>query len=231
MRIEFGTYENARYLQELRAASRKAKSYYSRRDPLQTFKSIGASGSMFRVFRGITKPSVVYQKWAFETIHSTEFERKVLSLQTQEEFEKLHSRWALSLATYWARETEQDLKVVPYGYKILDVFVKRACQLKLPHSQTNHKLLLYGHVPMDSLVFNALDDLFSGIFPLKGLTMGQLKTESAYRFYQDLIRELMAELGSPALYFDYYAWNLGKDRVSVDHHDGYKPTLRSVSGR
>ena len=42
--------------------------------------------------------------------------------------------------------------------------------------------------------------------------MNQLKTESAYRFYQKLIRELMAELGSPALYFEYYAWNLRKDR-------------------
>jgi hypothetical protein len=136
----------------------------------------------------------------------------VLSLQTQEEFEKLHSRWALSLATYWVKETGQDLKLLPYGYKILDVFVKRACQLKLPHPQMNDNLLLYGHVPMDSLVFNALDDLFSGIFPLRGLTMGHLKTESAYRFYQNLIRELMAELGSPALYFEYYAWDLGKRR-------------------
>ncbi len=210
MRIDVGTYQNARHLQKLKAALRDARSYYSRRDPIQTFKSIGASGSMFRVFRGITKPSVVYQKWAFETIHGKEFEREVLSLQTQEEFEKLHSRWALSLGTYWAKETEQDLKLVPYGYKILDVFVKRACQLELPHSQVNDNLLSYGHVPMDSLVFNAIDDLFSGIFPLRGLTMGQLKTESAYRFYQDLIRELMAELGSPALYFEYYAWDLGR---------------------
>jgi len=73
----------------------------------------------------------------------------------------------------------------------------------------NDNLLLYGHVPMDSLVFNALDDLFSGIFPLRGLTMGHLKTESGYRFYQNLIRELMAELGSPSL-FEHYAWDLGK---------------------
>jgi len=209
--IDISTYQNARHLQELKAALREAKSYYSRRDPIQTFKSIGASGSMFRVFRRITKPSVVYQKWAFESVHSKEFEREVLSLQAQEEFERLHAHLGRSLARYWKSETRQELNLT-YRYKILDVFVKRACQLELPHPQMNNNLLSYRHVPMDSLVFNALDDLFSGIFPLRGLTMGQLKTESAYRFYQNVIRELMAELGSPALYFEYYAWNLGQGR-------------------
>ena len=163
------------------------------------------------MFRGITKPSVVYQEWAFETVHSKAFERKARSLQTQEEFERLHSRLGRQLARYWKAETRKELKL-PYIHKLLDVFVKRACQLNLAHPQMNDNLLLYGHVPMDSLVFNALDDLFSGIFPLRGLTMGQLKTESAYRFYQNVIRELMAELGSPALYFEYYAWNLGRRR-------------------
>ena len=83
MRIDISAYQNARHLKELKAALPEAKSYYSQRDPVQNFKSIGASGSMFRVFRGITKPSVVYQKWAFETVHSKEFEREVLSLQAQ----------------------------------------------------------------------------------------------------------------------------------------------------
>lgn len=163
MQIDIGIYQNAPHLQKLKAALREAKSYYSWRDPIQTFKSIGASGSMFRVFRGITKPSVVYQKWAFETIRSAGFEREVQSLQTQEEFEELHARLRRSLARYWKSETRQELKLT-YRYKIIDVLVKRACQLELPHPQMNDNLLLYGHVPMDSLVFNALDDLFSGIF-------------------------------------------------------------------
>ena len=41
--------------------------------------------------------------------------------------------------------------------------------------------------------------------------MGHLKTEQAYRFYQELIRKLMAELASPPLHFEYYAWNLARD--------------------
>ncbi len=228
MRIEIGTYQNARHLQKLKAALQGAKIYYGQRDPIQTFESIGASGSMFRVFRGITKPSVVYQEWAFETVQSKAFERAALSLQTQEEFEKLHSRLGRQLARYWKAETRKELKL-PYIHKLLDVFVKRACQLKLAHPQMNDNLLLYGHVPMDSLVFNALDDLFSGIFPLSGLTMSHLKTESGYRFYQDLIRRLMAELSSPALYFEYYAWNLGKGGSRDSRRYGHRTTLRSAS--
>jgi len=226
--VRIGTYQNTRHLQKLKATLRDAKHYYSRRDPIQTPKSIGASGSMFRVFRGITKPSVVYQKWAFGAIQSKEFKREVLSLRTQEGFEELHSRLGRQLARYWKAETRKRLKPV-YINKLLDVFVKRACQLELPHPQMNDKLLLYGNVPLDSLVFSALDDLFSGIFSLKGLTMGHLKTESAYRFYQDLIRELMAELGSPALYFEYYAWDLGKRRRRTATGSIIKRALRPAS--
>jgi hypothetical protein len=165
---------------------------------------------MFRVFRKIEKPSVIYQEWAFDTVQSERFERDVLPLQTQEQFENLHSELGRSLAKYWKNEAKQELSP-PRLHKLLDVFVKRACELKLADSKMNDNLLAYGHVPMDSLVFNALDDIFSGILLLRGRTMGHVKTEQAYRFYQELIRELMAELGSPPLHFEYYAWNVGRD--------------------
>jgi hypothetical protein len=209
MRIDISAYKSQDHLMKLEAALLGAKDYYSQRNPVHTAKSIGASGSMFRVFRGIERPSVIYQKWAFDTIRSKEFEREVLSVKTQAQFEKLHLRVGRSLSRHWKNETGQDLKLT-YEYKLLDVFVKRACELELPHPKMNDNLLSYGHVPLDSSVFNALDDLFSGIFLLRGRTMGVLKTEQPYRFYQEMIRELMAELGSPALYFEYYAWNLGR---------------------
>jgi hypothetical protein len=49
---------------------------------------------------------------------------------------------------------------------------------------------------------------FLGVLLLQGRSMGNVKTDEAYRFYQTLIRDLMAELGSPALFFGYFAWNL-----------------------
>jgi hypothetical protein len=210
MRIDIATYTSPPHLRKLSAALPAAKRHYRQRDPIETFKSIGASGSMFRVFRNIDKPSVIYQKWAFDTVQGKGFARDVLSLQTQAQFEAFHSKLGRSLATYWKNETKQEL-LPPRLNKLLDVFVKRACELKLAESDINDQLFTYGHVPLDSLVFNALDDIFSGIFLLRGRTMGHVKTEQAYRFYQELIRNLMAELGSPPLHFEYYAWNLGRD--------------------
>lgn len=210
MSIDIATYKSSSHLEKLVAALPDATRYYSQRNPIETFKSIGASGSMFRVFRKIEKPSVIYQKWAFVTVQSESFERDVLSLQGQEQFENLHSELGRSLAKYWRNEAKQEL-LPPRLNKLLDVFVKRACELKLTDSKMNDNLLAYGHVPMDSLVFDALDDIFSGIFLLRGRTMGHVRTSQAYRFYQELIRELMAELGSPPLHFEYYAWNLGRN--------------------
>lgn len=75
----------------------------------------------------------------------------------------------------------------------------------------NTNLVMHGHVPIDSLVLRALDHLFSGAFLTDGRAMGHIKTEQAYRFYQDLIRNLMLEFDAPPLYFDFYAWNVTKD--------------------
>jgi len=47
--------------------------------------------------------------------------------------------------------------------------------------------------------------------------MGQVKNEQTYQFYQEIIRQLMRELNPPieypALYFEFYAWNLGKREI------------------
>ena len=104
---------------------------------------------MFRVFHGITKPSVIYQKWAFDTSQSKRFKREVLSLQTQEQFENFHSQLGRSLAKYWKTECGEELSL-PRLEKLLDVFVKRACELELSDSKMNENLLSYGHVPLDS---------------------------------------------------------------------------------
>jgi hypothetical protein len=214
MGIDIATYKSLPHLEKLEAALPDAKKHYSQRNPIETYKSIGASGSMFRVFRDITKPSVIYQKWAFDTVQSGRFKHDVLSLKTQEQFENLHSELGRSLANYWKTEAKQEL-LLPRLHKLLDVFVKRACELKLTDSRMNDNLLVYGHVPLDSLVFNALDDIFSGILLLTGRTMGHVKNDLTYQFYQNLIRQLMRELQSsteyPALYFEFYAWNLGRE--------------------
>jgi hypothetical protein len=149
----------------------------------------------------------------------------VLALQTQEQFEKFHSALGGSLSSYWKNNATGDgleKELSPsHKLKLLDVFIKRACELELPNALRpnpimNDKLLAFGHVPLDSLVFNALDSIFSGVLLLAGRSMGDVKDETTYQFYQRLIRQLMSDLPSstqhPALYFEFYAWNLGREK-------------------
>jgi hypothetical protein len=207
MRLNLTLEANPQRLDALKASLPEAKEYFNKRDPVPTADSIGASGSMFRVFRGIDKPSLHYKSWAFDLTRSPDFEREVLSLKSQDEFEAFHLSLGDSLVNYWRDKTGNEL-ILPYKFKLLDLFVKRACELQLPNAKMNDTLLSFGHVPLDKLVFDALDDIFSGVLLLQGRSMGNVKTDEAYRFHQRLIRNLMAELGSPALFFEYFAWNL-----------------------
>jgi hypothetical protein len=206
MRLNITLEANPKRLDALKASLPKAAKYFNKRETVPTADSIGASGSMFRVFRGIDKPSLHYKQWAFDLIRSLDFERDVMSLKSQQDFERCHSALGDSLSKYWRAKTGTKL-ILPYKFKLLDVFIKRACELQLPNAKMNSILLSFGHVPLDKLVFNALDEIFSGVFLLHGRAMGNVKTDEAYRFYQNLIRDLMAELGSPALYFEHFAWN------------------------
>lgn len=176
---------------------------------------------MFRVFGGIDKPSLIFKNWAFAQTQSKEFERDVLSLETQEQFEKFHSALGDSLSNYWKEnacwkdETQKEVTLtLAQQFKLLDLFIKRACELRLPHPLMNSKLLSFGHVPLDKWVFIALDKMFSGIFLLTGRSMGQVKNGQSYQFYQNLIRQLMREVEPPteypALYFEFYAWKPGR---------------------
>jgi len=206
MRLNITLQTDPQHLDALKTARPKAAEYFRRRERALTADDIRASGSMFRVFRGIDKPSLHYKTWAFNLTRSPDFEREVLSLTSQDEFEAFHLSLGDSLMNYWRDKTENEL-ILPHKFKLLDVFIKRACELELPNPKMNHILLSFGHVPLDKWVFIALDEMFSGIFLLDGRAMGAIKTQEAYRFYQKLIRDLMAELGSPSLYFEHFAYN------------------------
>lgn len=218
MMLDLTPYKNPDAFRDLVASLQDAKAHYANRDLIGSARSIGASGSMFRVFRGIEKPSLIYQNWAFTQTQSQECEEQVLSLETQDQFERFHSALGDSLFSYWKDNAKGDGAekelTTSHKLKLLDVFIKRACELRLPNHKMNDKLLRFGHVPLDSLVFNALDNIFSGSLLLTGRSMGDVEKDSAYKFYQNLIRELMRELEPPTeyypLYLEFYAWDLGR---------------------
>lgn len=141
MLIDLTPYKNPDAVRDLVASFPDAKKYYGQRNPIESAKSIGSSGSMFRVFRGIEEPSHIYKQWAFDQTQSKDFESKVLSLNPQEQFEKLHSAMGDSLSDYWKNNAKGDGKekmLTPsHKLKLLDVFIKRACELKLPKAAMN----------------------------------------------------------------------------------------------
>jgi hypothetical protein len=89
--------------------------------------------------------------------------------------------------------------------------VKHAARLDLGDERLNRNLLAFGHVPIDSSVFSAVDRLLSGILVADGRAMGHIKTPEAYKFYQTLTAEFVRPLRAPPLYFDYFAWNTERD--------------------
>lgn len=128
MLLDVTAYKSPCHLKNLVAALEQAEKHYSNSRVRMTTESIGVSGSMFRVFRGIEKPSVIYKDWAFAQIQSKEFEREVLSLKTQEQFDKIHSALGDSLFNHWKDRAGKEF-ILPHKLKLLDLFIKRACEL------------------------------------------------------------------------------------------------------
>jgi|SRR5882724_760939 len=108
MLLDLTPYKNPDAVRDLIASFPDAKKYYSQRNSIESAKSIGSSGSMFRVFRGIDKPSLIYKNWAFAQTQSGRFESDVLSLNTQEQFERFHSALGDSLSDYWKGNAKGD---------------------------------------------------------------------------------------------------------------------------
>ena len=208
MLIELTKYRNKSKFKLLLKSLPSAEQHYQLRVNVASPKSIGASGSMFRVFKGIEKPSSIYKNWGFSKIKSKNFIGTVLSIKSQKDFNIFHKKLGASLERYWLNNTFSKLTFA-HKYKLVNLFIKRACELNLGNDKINEKLILFGHVPLDSLVLKTIDEMYSGIFLLAGRSMGQVN-ETAYNFYQTIIYELMSEINSVPLYFEYYAWNIGR---------------------
>ena len=131
MLLDLTPYKNSHHLQDLTASLTDAEEHYSQRIKIESVESVGVSGSMFRVFAGIDKPSLIYQNWAFTQTQNKRFERDVMLLETQEQFEKFHSALGDSLANHWKNNAKGDggekELTLPHKFKLLDLFIKRAC--------------------------------------------------------------------------------------------------------
>jgi hypothetical protein len=170
----------------------------------------GVGSNTFRAFRRIKKPSIIYRRWAAGMLSRKAFRSRLRSATTRQAFERFHTWLSRSLDRHWLRKAKRPLSLA-HRYKLIDLFVKHAVRLNFGDERLNRNLLQFGHVPIDSSVFSAIDKLLSGVLVTEGRAMGHIKTREAYKFYQTLTAELVRPLRAPPLFFDYYAWHVERD--------------------
>jgi hypothetical protein len=94
---------------------------------------------------------------------------------------------------------------IAHRYKLVDLFVRWIGKNhhNLPELATAYRA--NGHLPLDRKSLHVLSETFGGI-GLKGpFSMGNVHTEEAYQFYQQLVRLVCEEVGGFALLFDVFA--------------------------
>src|SRR5207253_9779116 len=121
------------------------------------------------------------------------FRRSVLRLRNSRDFERFHLDLTKSLAKHWKAKCRKDLSLA-HRYKLIDLWIKWLCTLDFGSPTMNAKLLEYGHVPIDSRVFEAIDRLYCGIFVVSGRSMGHIRSGAAYRFWQEIVRSIADRL-------------------------------------
>jgi len=208
MRLDLAPYLDDRCYKRLKESMAGARTWYGERVASDSGYGVGAN--TFRAFRGIKKPSLIYRTWAAAILRRKAFRSKLLRAKNRRAFEAFHAWLSRSLDCHWSANAKRPLSLA-HKYKLVDLFVKHAVRLDLDDEQLNRNLLAFGHVPIDSSVFSAVDKLLSGILVAQGRAMGHIKTPEAYRFYQTLTTELVRPLRVPTLYFDYFAWHVEKD--------------------
>ena len=208
MRLDLAPYRDYRCYARLKRSMADARTWYGER--LAADPGYGVGSNTFRAFRRIKKPSLIYRAWAAGIMRRRAFRSRLLRAKTRKGFEHFHEWLSRSLARHWSKRAKRELSLA-HKYKLVDLFIKHAVRRDLGDERLNRNLLAFGHVPIDSSVFSAVDKLFSGILVAQGRAMGHIKTPEAYRFYQTLTAEVVRPLQVSPLYFEYFAWHVEKD--------------------
>ena len=166
----------------------------------------GVGGSTFRAYRNYAgSPSNHYRPWAeshFQTI------RNVTPPHSREGFLELHDRAVESLTKHWNREEGVSGKELefPYSHKLVDLFFKFSARHEDLNQDIRRLIVNFSNTPIDKFSLQLLQACYCGIIISPKPAMGDISRLEDYRFLQNLIQELMADLNLPASYFDYTAW-------------------------
>jgi len=171
--------------------------------------SYGVAGNTFRAYRGCnTPPSQLYREWAEPICNELPISVLEKQLHTRKGFLEWHTFLAENLQEHW-RERENRQLSVAHKYKLVDLFIKWLSSHDFDSPVLSECLVSHANCALDSQTLNKLNECLSFALPLSNPSMGDIQSETTYRFCQELIEQFATRFGGSRLLFDYFAWRRG----------------------
>lgn len=169
---------------------------------LEVGESWGVTGSTFRAFGGIQSPSGIFRKWA-----KARFDMR--NVTTDAAVAEAYSGADASLAQQW--RTAAGAPLEPYKVrKLVDLYFKRVAQSFPVNSASRLLFERLGRVALDQYSLRKIGDCCPGLVMSREPKMGDVQTDGAYGFLQEVIGSLAAAAHVPKMFFDYWAWNAAR---------------------
>lgn len=98
---------------------------------------------------------------------------------------------------------------IAHKYKLVDLFVRRLRITAPRNSDLAQAVRNYGHIPLDRKSLALIGATVGHIIYGPSSSMGDIRTEQAYRTYQRLARVICSAIGGEAtpILFDFFVWN------------------------
>lgn len=208
MKINLEKYIDNEELNRFVSMKDEINKLYSIRIKINANSNFGVSGNTYRVFRGLPKkPSNVFRKWAFDIVKDDVFLEEVALITNKIEFSVIHVKYASLLDKYWKYEQGVELSLA-HRNKLIDLFFKFVAKCNLSNEAINNNIIAFANIPVDSKTLLGLNKMYNGILLNDKISMGVIKTKYAYDYIQELVLLLSEKTNMPALYFDYFSFNV-----------------------
>jgi len=161
----------------------------------------GVDKSTIRAFHKFNRPLATFNLWARNRIPEL---IGGLNFSTEQDFDISYERLAISLDTAFNPNV-----LLPYQrHKLIDLFLKWASHLEEIPFATRHWIVNFGYCPLDSYSLGLMRDVAPGtVLNNEEPRMSVITSEAAYRYVQEIIREICEQIPCRPLHFDHIAWN------------------------
>jgi hypothetical protein len=169
----------------------------------------GVAGNTFRALGGYTKaPSPVYQEWAAKQLRGLNGQSVYDRAQSRDTFVKWHSSLVAGLEDHWNKAMQAPLSFA-HSRKLVDLFIKWLSHFDFGSIEITDALVSHANCALDRQTLKKLNACLSEALPMSSPSMGDVASESTYRFCQAAITEFAQSAGGTRLLFDCFGWKRG----------------------